>query len=665
MFFRNSVFLKMKPQITTEKVIIGLLFLAVLLRLPTLGSVLSGDETTTFLMHSGSSWKSLFLSYLGPNQHTLFSVLSNLMTGIFGDSEIAFRLPSVIAGSLAVPLIILVGSRLTGSVAVGWVAGILMVFSAPNIFWSQLGRGYALTICLSLAVVFFALKVEDNLSRWNWKCGLILSGLAMVLTLPSNVYFILGCAVAFVFRLGVITKQNNASFFKEQVKNLVPWVVLFSLVLVYFLLNWSDLQEGVKIYKEYARILEGLDNLAFTSAGIIGIFEQLISPWGIWTYLLFFVGWGALKGDRILQLFFILTIPVGFALSAALLGPPRAYIYWLPLVLVLMANGIVTLSRALNAWLAWSRMKEFLVALVVVGILWPAIKNLIDYYPSRLGKTSASINEAKRMSEYIKRETAPYQMVVFPFADNVLRFFIEEQVAKKMTQIFIEENLEGLLFVGHKDIAPKNIPLIGVVKSSPLSDHSFALVQEIGDLRVYKLDVQTVPLFATGSASDVQSRFDVGINSRVEIATMPSPWAGDRQMLVITKDGATDFLLKSSQSKLLKNKGKVGYMLSVFGRKLDQKSIAGILRSGTEEGGMVFLNYLSGIAQQEGRLNWFPVHPFYSFRPVPDNLESFWRIEFSIMPLNSEGQEAREAFSLKDSVSYFDGFHSYLLFPAS
>ena len=541
-----------------------------------------------------------------------------------------------------------------------------MVFSAPNIFYSQLGRGYALTICLSLAVVFFALKVEDSLSRWSWKWGLILSGLAMVLTLPSNIYFLLGCAVAFVFRLGVITKQNKTSFLKEQAKSLVPWAVLFSLVLVYFLLNWSDLQRGVKIYKEYARMMEGLDSLAFTSARIIGLFESLILPWGIWAYLLFFVGWGALKGDRILQPLFMLAIPIGFALSAEILGPPRSYLYWLPLVLILMANGIVTLSRALNVWLPWPRMKEVLVALVVVGVLWPAIKNLIDYYPSRLGQTfSASISEAKRMSGYIKRETMPHQIVVFPFADSVLRFFIEKQVAKKMTQIFIEENLNGLLFVGHKDIAPKNIPLIGIVKSSPLSDHSFTLVQEIGDLRVYKLDVQAVPLFATGSASDVQSRFDSGINSRVDITTMPSPWAGGRQMLVITKNGEADFLLKSNQSKLLKNKGKVGYVLSVFGRKFNQKSIAGILRSGNEGGGMAFLNYLSGIARQEGRLNWFPVHPYYSYRPVPDNLESFWRIEFSIMTLNSGEQEAREAFSLKDPVSYFDGFHSYLLYPAS
>ena len=92
------------------------------------------------------------------------------------------------------------------------------------------------------------------------------------------------------------------------------------------------------------------------------------------------------------------------------------------------------------------------------------------------------------MSEYIARETTAHQMVVFSFDDRVLRFFVEEQVAKKMAQIFMAENLGELLFIGHKDIAPKNLPLVGLVKTSPLSDHSFVLVKEIGDLRVYKLD---------------------------------------------------------------------------------------------------------------------------------------------------------------------------------
>ena len=135
-------------------------------------------------------------------------------------------------------------------------------------------------------------------------------------------------------------------------------------------------------------------------------------------------------------------------------------------------------------------------------------------------------------------------------------------------------------------------------------------------------------------------------------------------MLVIQKKGETDFLFKSHQSKLMESEGGAGYLLSVFGRKLDQGSIAGILRSGEKKESMIFMNYMSGISQKkEGRLDWFPVHPYYSFRPVPDNLELLWRIEFSIMALNNGRQKIREAFSLKDRVSYFDGFHSYLLYP--
>ena len=222
----------MKLQVSASKAMILLLFLAISLRLPTLASVLSGDEATTFLMHAGSSWESLFLSYLGPNQHTLFSVLSNLMMEILGDSEIVFRLPSMIGGSLAVPLTVLIGKRLTGSIAVSWIAGVLMAFSASNILWSQMGRGYTLTICLALAVIFFAFKLEDDLSRWSWRCGLILSGLAMVLTLPSNVYFLIGCAMAFWVRFHAVTKQNKSSYLKDKAKSFVPWAILFSLVLI-------------------------------------------------------------------------------------------------------------------------------------------------------------------------------------------------------------------------------------------------------------------------------------------------------------------------------------------------------------------------------------------------------------------------------------------------
>jgi len=98
-------------------------------------------------------------------------------------------------------------------------------------------------------VIFFALKLENDFSRWSWRCGLALSGLAMVLTLPNNVYFLLGCAVAFLVRFHATTKQNKSFYLKEKAKSFVPWAILFSLILVYFFLYLSDLQRGVKIYK--------------------------------------------------------------------------------------------------------------------------------------------------------------------------------------------------------------------------------------------------------------------------------------------------------------------------------------------------------------------------------------------------------------------------------
>ena len=147
---------------------------------------------------------------------------------------------------------------------------------------------------------------------------------------------------------------------------------------------------------------------------------------------------------------------------------------------------------------------------------------------------------------------------------------------------------------------------------------------------------------------------------------MPSPWTGGRQMLVIQKKDETDFLFKSNQSKLVvKVKAKQAIYCQCLVGNLTRGSIAGILRSGKGERQYgvfeLHVGYFPG--RRRSDLNGFPCILIIAFRPVPDNLEPFWRIEFSIMALHNGRQEIREAFSLKDRMSYFDGFHSYLLYP--
>jgi len=73
-----------------------------LLSLPGLLPPLHGDEAKTYLEHVDSAPFQLLLQYTGPNQHSLFSILSNASMRIFGENEVAFRLPVFFAAVLSV-----------------------------------------------------------------------------------------------------------------------------------------------------------------------------------------------------------------------------------------------------------------------------------------------------------------------------------------------------------------------------------------------------------------------------------------------------------------------------------------------------------------------------------------------------------------------------------
>ncbi len=88
-----------------QKILLLALFLgALILRLFTIGSPLAGDEAITFNHYAHLNFSELLLNYYDSNQHSFFSILSNFCLLIFGDHEVSFRLPSLIAGVLAIPL---------------------------------------------------------------------------------------------------------------------------------------------------------------------------------------------------------------------------------------------------------------------------------------------------------------------------------------------------------------------------------------------------------------------------------------------------------------------------------------------------------------------------------------------------------------------------------
>jgi len=159
-------------------------FFFALLCLPGLKAPLNGNETSTYADHVSSTPFQLLTQYAGPNQHTLFSILSNASMKVFGENEVAFRLPVFFAAILCVFLIHILGQRFWSGRVAGF-ASLLMIGSVLHFYWAQHGRGYAFSELLALASVFGMLLLLEEKSYKKGAWVLIFSGLGLCITLPA------------------------------------------------------------------------------------------------------------------------------------------------------------------------------------------------------------------------------------------------------------------------------------------------------------------------------------------------------------------------------------------------------------------------------------------------------------------------------------------------
>ncbi len=113
-----------------------------------------------------------------PGYHLLvFHVMQFL-----GDSEVALRFPSAVAGVLAIPMVYLVGEQFY-SRREGLVAAVLMALSITPVHYSQEARAYALLVLLVLVSFYFwfrllrALEAGDR-PQWWVQAGYVASAIA-------------------------------------------------------------------------------------------------------------------------------------------------------------------------------------------------------------------------------------------------------------------------------------------------------------------------------------------------------------------------------------------------------------------------------------------------------------------------------------------------------
>ncbi len=117
-----------------------------------------------------AGWPTFWAALLSDGVHPPgYYLLLRAGLRFFGDSEFALRFPSVLAGTLAVPLIYRLGQVLGGG-RWGLAAALLLALNPFALWYAQEARMYGLLLCLSIAgaYAFWELVTRPNPRHWLW-----------------------------------------------------------------------------------------------------------------------------------------------------------------------------------------------------------------------------------------------------------------------------------------------------------------------------------------------------------------------------------------------------------------------------------------------------------------------------------------------------------------
>jgi len=566
---------------------------------------------------------------------------------IFGENEAAFRMPVFLAAILSIFLIHHLGQSLWNR-RTATIASLLIMGSHHHFFWAQHGRGYALTEMLALILVFgVILLLEDkSFNRGTWV--LIFSGFALCITLPSNAYFIPGCGLAFLF---VLYESRNPAIYvswSHLGKKLSPFFFLAILLSGYFFIIYDDLVIGIQTYKNY---LEQFREVR----------SDLARPWGIWFYLP--VIYGAWTLNRTQRGFFLILLgtPALLIILSGMIGPPRSYVYALPFLILLAAlgidRGIVFLSRFMPRYFD----KVLPVTLGIVFLI-PSVFSHTQNYSNNKGIKYSTMEESREALRYLKNQTTEHDLVVISFDDMALRRSLEPLVAEKMLRIFKDGQLDGIIFLGHRDTPIDRIASIAGWPTSTLPVSLMRVIADIGKLRIYRMNVNATPLFPLAIDTNFSQQWQKPPHPAVSGTETNAHRFLGKQSLKIKKNYKENTLILSSLVYSFPSQGG-NFLLHAYAEKYPQKSRAGILGNKKNPGAFP-LNYLFGVYREEGEnLVWEQIHPFFMFRHSKHKESFKWRITYMLIPLSAGLNKIQQALMLKDETSYFDGIHGYLLAP--
>ncbi|MBT4128599.1 MAG: hypothetical protein HOE32_08125 [Nitrospina sp.] len=623
------------------QIILGLIIFAAAFRIPTLGSPLIEDEAVSFNRYIDVPWQKLIFFYQDTNQHTLFLLISKFFIWVFGETEIIYRLPSFLFGVLSIPLMYRLGLVMKFSRSAAVLAALLMTLSWPHLKYSMEARGYGITIFLVILVIFSAIQLLNN-SRWVWGGVLIGSGFAITMALPSNLFF-LGSLTIFTIMDGWFESEKSRLNIKKLLWVIIPQLIMFALIAVYFLVIYEQLKYGKDIQPQ------SLDGKRIFEIG-----ELLVAPWGFFMYLFFTIGAWRLRGARERIVFAsIFFIPMILTVITGALGYARIYIYWLPFIFLLSAYGMTEV-------IVWLKKKTGkLVYGLGVGVIFflvflPA-KKINEYFESRnngslvVAGPNVTMSEAAKMTVWVNENISRNNLIVISVGgpeSSVLNKYMNKKVLERMTYFSRGGILEKIIFIAHQDMPPDEYPFIPMVQERILRLPSSLVnkIHSIGNLGVYELNLKVEKLIPPTFDPDYEGKIGNSNISKVNIRQVETPRVLGKKALHIENNSGNSMDIISPVVKGVDITEDHAYLLYVFITDFQPfKNVSvHLAEKGNWPPSLGYLNPLLGIFTVKGE-------------------DTVWNIFYSLSPLSKGRHFFQERIGIQKGNNYYDGLQSYLL----
>jgi hypothetical protein len=286
------------------------------------------DEAGSFLAYAHHPLRYIAMTYDLPQNHFFYTMVVHVCYRLLGISELSVRLPAFISGITTLFLMGWLGWRLTRDLRVSLVATILCAFSTALVYYSISGRGYMFQCVFTLllmAIAFAAIELPLNNTR-KYLGALFCLSFLMIYTVPTGILFI---APLMVF-LFVETRTAQ----KREIISVVAAIGI-GLFIVFFPIRnqtgWSY-SAGPMGSPLGAAASQARDMIQFASGGLMPV-----------PVFIAFIGLGLYVCSRRYRHLVMYTYVLILFATLVMRNPmfPRTFVWFFPLLYLLIANGAV------------------------------------------------------------------------------------------------------------------------------------------------------------------------------------------------------------------------------------------------------------------------------------------------------------------------------------